>query len=191
MQLTQSLLQPNPTLLAPRSAAAPADASNPPGDTFDLAKEHINFSQGLRYAKDFGCLLADVKTAGTITANLVKLPPSLNKYLGPSNGINVAAGVVSTAFDLYSAKKVFDNPAATHKDKVVDIVHIALSDVLATAAGSLPLFTSIHNPIAMSIYVGGQALGIGCDIYKTAYDLKSHNRQIVPGEAPVVPEYVS
>jgi hypothetical protein len=183
MELTQSLLQSNVHSVdfRPSPPASPDKPDNPAGeeDTFGLATEHINFSQGMRYAKDFGCLLADAKTAATVTANLVSLPPGLTKYLGASNGIGVAGGMVSLGFDLYGAKKVFDNPVATHKDKVVDVVHIALSDVLATASGSLPLFTSINNPLTMAIYVGGQAIGIGCDVYKTIYDLKQHALQVV------------
>jgi hypothetical protein len=167
MKLTEMVLKPAP----PKSATPLAPAQEP---VLEVGGDHFTLSQGIRYAKDFGSLLSDAKTVATVAGNLVTLPPGLNKLLGPTNGIGLAGGVVSLGFDAYGAYKTFQDPTSTHQDKVVDIAHIAVSDVLATAAGSLPLFTSIHNPVTMSIYVAGQAAGVGFDIYKTIYDLKKH-----------------
>lgn len=160
-----------PATTVPRAQAPSADAAPA------VAEDRIHWTQAIRFARDAGSVLSDVKTVGTCLANVITLPAGLQHYLGATNAGGLIGGVVGLGFDLYGTKKVFDNPSSTRKDKVVDIAHIAISDVLGTACGAIPLFASLHNPIAMTCFIGGQALGVATDIYKISYDIKHRGKQ--------------
>ena len=166
-----------PPTLSARPQSAPKEQEVPP-------EHRLQLDQVVRYGRDIGSVLTDIKTVGVCVANVVKLPANIQRYLGACNGGSLIGGVVGLAVDIFGAKKVFDNPASTHKDKVVDLVHIALSDVLGTACGAIPLFASLSNPVFLTLFIAGQAIGVASDIYKIVHDIKDKPRGCPHESAP-------
>jgi hypothetical protein len=115
----------------------------------------------------------------SIAANAGNLPHFLAPLLGPFNAINSATGIASIVADMRETAGTFHNPSATKTDKIMDASHLILGDFVSTAASLLPMVTPLTDPIAMTFFVGGQMMGMGMDIAKTAYDISRNGQQSV------------
>jgi len=133
---------------------------------------HVHLDQAVRFGRDAVSLLNDVKTAGVCAANLVKLPSCIRHYLGACNAGSLIGGAVGLGVDIFGARKVFEDPTSTRHDKLVDVAHMVLSDVVGTACGAIPLIASLTNPVMLALFIGGQAVAVASDIYKAVHDIK-------------------
>jgi hypothetical protein len=132
-----------------------------------------------RYSSDFAVHLgmSDVPAALSIAANLTPLPPTFAPILQVCNAANTFTGLAAIATDLREIHGSLRNPRATNLDRVVDLGHLVLGDVVSTAASAIPLVAPLSNPWALGLFVGGQVLGIATDIAKTAYDIHRKGQQ--------------
>lgn len=95
------------------------------------------------------------------------------------NAGNTATGFVAMFADAREIVGTVLNRKATRRDLAVDVGHLIFGDILSTAASTIPLWTpvSLAHPIALSVFVGGQLLGIALDGCKFAYDRKRKGQQ--------------
>jgi len=120
---------------------------------------------------------SDTPAVLSIWANLGTLPHALVPALGFFNAINTATGVVSIAMDSRETFKTVRNPHATKMDKIVDVSHLVAGDVFSTIGSMVPLVAPLTTPVAMGVFVGGQLMGLGMDIFKSVYDAKRKGQQ--------------
>ncbi|MCE1245728.1 MAG: hypothetical protein LWY06_03695 [Firmicutes bacterium] len=120
---------------------------------------------------------SDTPALMSIAANAGTLPSFLAPLLGPFNAINTATGIASIAADMRETAGTFRNPSATKMDKIMDASHLVLGDMVSTAASMLPMVTPLTSPVVMTMFVGGQLLGLGMDVAKTAYDISRNGQQ--------------
>jgi hypothetical protein len=121
--------------------------------------------------------VSDTPAVLSIIANYGMLPASFNPALTVFNSLNAATGVAAIAADIRETAGTLRNPNATKTDKVMDVVHLVGGDVVSTAASLLPLVASMNTPLAQGVFIGGQLLGIGLDVAKTAYDFSRKGQQ--------------
>lgn len=121
--------------------------------------------------------VSDTPAVLSIIANYGFLPASFNPALAVFNSLNAATGVASIVADVRETAGTLRNPKATKTDKVMDIVHLIGGDLVSTAASMLPLVSSMNTPLAQGVFIGGQLLGIGLDVAKTAYDFSRKGQQ--------------
>lgn len=126
-------------------------------------------------------VLGDVPAGISVAVGLDALP-ALTPYSPVINAVNSLTGYLGLASDISVARDCLNNPDASRVDKLVDAAHIG-SDLINTGSSMVPLFTSLNNPIALGIFIGGQAFGAVCDMAKTAWDLKRGGGQSARSDA--------
>ena len=122
--------------------------------------------------------LGDGPAVLAIAANFGALPNSLAPLNTAFDTLNTVTSVAAVVADIRELRGTLKNPNATKMDVAMDVGHLVLGDVLATAAGSVPLIMPFHgNLLATGFFVGGQAVGIAVDMAKTVYDFKRKGQQ--------------
>ncbi len=163
----------------------PVSASEATVETCDVCEVPVDLCKtemAARYTNNVMLHLigSDGPAALSIAANLMTLPPGVNHFLDAFNVVNTVTGVVSIAADLRETYGTFQNPHATQLDRRMDVAHLIAGDMVSTAASLTPLITPLAgHPAALAFFVGGQLLGIGMDVAKTAYDFQRKGQQSV------------
>lgn len=144
-----------------------------------LSPEFSRFEATERATNDVLVHLIASDTPGVLSiwANVGTLPHALVPALGFFNMFNTATGVVSIALDSRETYKTVNNQKATKMDKIMDVTHLIAGDIVSTAASMVPLMAPLTSPAAMTLFVGGQLLGLGMDVAKSIYDAKRKGQQ--------------
>lgn len=119
--------------------------------------------------------LGDVPAGLSVAVGLNMLP-GLTPLEPVINAFNALTGYIGLASDLSVARDCISNPEAKKIDQIVDAAHIG-TDLINTGASMVPLFTSLSNPIAMGVFIGGQAFGAAADVAKSVWDWKRGGTQ--------------
>lgn len=169
--------------------SAPRDPHPSPTDSVTLGamvgvKPLNKREMAARYTNNLALhlLFSDTPAVMSMAANVTPLPPGLTGFLDTFNAVNTLTGVVAIAADLREIRGTYRNPHATQTDKLVDVSHLIAGDILSTAASLTPLVTPLSHPLALAFFMGGQAVGIGMDVMKTAYDFKRKGQQSACGD---------
>lgn len=168
--------------LPPSKALPHAEASTgleAPQDSVDTGppvEGDARFQKMKRLGTDGSLLLLGDVPAGISIAVGLDALPALTPFSPYINAFNALTGYLGLASDLSVARDCISNPEAKKMDKIVDAAHIG-SDLINTGSSMIPLFTSLSNPIALGIFVGGQAFGALCDVAKLAWDAKRGGEQ--------------
>lgn len=122
-------------------------------------------------------VLGDGPAVLTMAANTIALPPAVAPFLNVINAVNAATGYIGIAADLRVNYDAMKNPNATKIDRIVDWGHFVIGDLVNTGASMVPLFTTLANPVAYGVFMGGQAVGMLFDAGKLMYDIKREGQQ--------------
>ncbi|MHB2019134.1 MAG: hypothetical protein ACYCW6_19470 [Candidatus Xenobia bacterium] len=123
---------------------------------------------------------SDGPSSVAMVANTVPLPPALNGVVGVANILNTYTSFAATAGDLRLLKDTRANPNRQPGDVRAEVAHLVVSDVLPTASGMLPMFTSVAplaHPVTYGLFLVPQLAGMVGDWKKMRYDQKRHGQQ--------------
>lgn len=161
----------------PGLVAADAAPPVPAHDAVELGgADDAKFQKMKRLGTDSSLLILGDVPAGISVAVGLNALPALTPFSPIINAVNALTGYLGLASDLSVARDCISNPDAKRLDKIVDAAHIG-SDLINTGSSMVPLFTSLSNPIALGIFVGGQAFGATCDLAKLVWDYKRGGEQ--------------
>lgn len=179
-----SAAMPRYAISSPSAGAATSSGATPNSQVSDVdvaklqTEAEVNkFETGARAVNDLVVHLALSQGAAvtSMVGMMMPIPGWINAVFAP---INTATGVASIVMDLREMRGTFKNPIATKMDRAVDLGHFVLGDIVSTAASMVPAVPGlISTPVGLGFFFGGQLMGLGLDIFKTAYDFKRRGQQ--------------